>query len=131
MGCCNPAAAGAAWFGQDTEDNILQNNLGKKEVQAFLNISIARALPSALHASLQPSRPCVLVCGSHASDLAHKRAFTAAAAGCTVYLAISLPPVVFPVRQVLDAWLPGRIDRHPFLRKAFLIFIITVRLSRF
>ena len=48
-----------------------------------------------------------------------------------MYLAISLPPVVFPVRQVLDAWLPGRIDRHPFLRKAFLIFIITVRLSRF
>lgn len=27
----------------DTADNILQNNLGKKEVQAFLNISIARA----------------------------------------------------------------------------------------
>jgi hypothetical protein len=44
----------------------------------------------------------------------------------TVYLAISLPPVVFPVRQVLDAWMPGPVDKHPFLRKAFLIFIITV-----
>jgi hypothetical protein len=45
MSCWNLSAAGAAWFGQDTEDNILQNDLGKKEVQAFLNISIARALP--------------------------------------------------------------------------------------
>lgn len=126
-GCCNPAAAGAAWFGQDTEDNILQNNLGKKGVQAFLNISIARTLPSELHAIQHSIPPCVLVCGSLCLHiLAHKRASTAAAAGCTVYLAISLPPVVFPVRQVLDAWLPGRIDRHPFLRKAFLIFIITV-----
>jgi hypothetical protein len=44
-----------------------------------------------------------------------------------VYLAISLPPVVFPVRQVLDAWMPGPIDKYPFLRKAFLVFIITVR----
>lgn len=64
MGCCNPAAAGAAWFGQDTEDNILQNNLGKKEVQAFLNISIARALPLELHASLNSGTPCMPVCSS-------------------------------------------------------------------
>lgn len=34
--------------------------------------------------------------------------------------------MVFPVRQVLDAWMPGPIDKHPFLRKAFLIFIITI-----
>lgn len=43
-----------------------------------------------------------------------------------VYLAISLPPVVFPVRQVLDAWLPGPVDKHPFLRKCFLIAVITI-----
>mmetsp|Transcript_12290 Transcript_12290/g.36966 ORF Transcript_12290/g.36966 Transcript_12290/m.36966 type:complete len:541 (-) Transcript_12290:2518-4140(-) len=77
----------AAWFGQDTEGNILENNLGKKEVQAFLNISIA------------------------------------------LYIALSLPPVLFPTRQVLDAWLPGRKDRRPLLRKVFLItFILCIML---
>ena len=35
---------GAAWFGVDTSGNILQNNLGNVKVQAFINISIARAL---------------------------------------------------------------------------------------
>ena len=36
---------------------------------------------------------------------------------CAVYLALSLPPIVFPTRLVLDAWLPGRVDRRPLLRK--------------
>ena len=72
---------------------------------------------------------CSCVAVRNTSLLARKiGALTPAAIMCTVYLAISLPPVVFPVRQVLDAWMPGRIDRHPFLRKAFLIFIITVGL---
>jgi hypothetical protein len=48
--------AGAAWFGADTADNILQNNLGKKEVQAFLNISIARTLVIVLYD--MDSQPC-------------------------------------------------------------------------
>ena len=43
-----------------------------------------------------------------------------------VYLALSLPPVVFPTRQVLDFWLPGRIDKRPLLRKLFLLTVITV-----
>ncbi len=45
---------------------------------------------------------------------------------CAVYLALSLPPIVFPTRQVLDFWLPGHIDKRPLLRKIFLIAVGTV-----
>jgi len=43
-----------------------------------------------------------------------------------VYLALSLPPIVFPTRQVLDFWLPGHIYKRPLLRKIFLIAVGTV-----
>lgn len=41
-----------------------------------------------------------------------------------MYLALSLPAVVYPTRMAMNQWLPGRKDRHKLLRKAILITII-------
>ena len=41
-----------------------------------------------------------------------------------VYLALSLPPVVYPTRMAMNQWLPGDRTKQKIYRKVLLLIII-------
>lgn len=99
MGMCAPCPSPAAWYASAVAALEQQTDRRLTEAGSFCHIFLIELLVQYL---------------------------TWTSVQCAVYLALSLPPIVFPTRQVLDFWLPGRNDKRPLLRKIFLIAVGTV-----